>query len=267
MASSSQRENHEHTDPAMAPWSFSSADRSHPGEHTRTPGGTLLIFAAILTPLAILPYALTRRQYAALRTELTALRKANTSLVRELRATAEETAKRHGETSSRALELLNENRALLTEQKASVLAKEKVVEEHRKRLEAQLNARIGELGTAVKDIRRGTDALLHELKNSVNVMVAVAKEREEKDKKFRVRTDNSLKELVDDVRRGQAEVDAVKGMWKPLADVAAFMEEVELRQGWTPRPGDGRGIESMRHLAQRLQQVAGSLDSTRDPEA
>ncbi len=28
-----------------------------------------------------------------------------------------------------------------------------------------------------------------------------------------------------------------------LADIAAFMQEVEIRQGSTPRPDDGRGID------------------------
>ncbi len=37
-----------------------------------------------------------------------------------------------------------------------------------------------------------------------------------------------------------------------LADIAAFMQEVEIRQGWTPRPDDGRGIERARQLAKRL---------------
>ncbi|KAH9899850.1 hypothetical protein C8Q73DRAFT_681267 [Cubamyces lactineus] len=48
----------------------------------------------------------------------------------------------------------------------------------------------------------------------------------------------------------------LKELGKSLADTAAFIEEVEMRQGWTPRPQDGRGIERMRSLGKRLQHFA-----------
>lgn len=48
---------------------------------------------------------------------------------------------------------------------------------------------------------------------------------------------------------------AMKNIGTSLADVAAFMHEVELQQGYIPRKGDGRGIERMRHLAKHLQEL------------
>lgn len=41
-----------------------------------------------------------------------------------------------------------------------------------------------------------------------------------------------------------------------LGNVAAFMHEVELQHGYTPRINDGRGIERIRQLAYKLQSVA-----------
>ena len=43
---------------------------------------------------------------------------------------------------------------------------------------------------------------------------------------------------------------------RSLADMAAFAQEVEVRQGWVPRPNDGRGIERMRRLAKHLDESA-----------
>lgn len=53
----------------------------------------------------------------------------------------------------------------------------------------------------------------------------------------------------------------LKGIGHSLADAAAFVQEVELRQGWTPRPDDGRGIERTRRLAVRLLENADSMAS------
>ena len=50
-----------------------------------------------------------------------------------------------------------------------------------------------------------------------------------------------------------------KALARSLADMAAFMQEVEMRQGWAPRPVDGRGIERMRQLARRLETLATSV--------
>ncbi|KAH9853452.1 hypothetical protein C2E23DRAFT_821502 [Lenzites betulinus] len=51
----------------------------------------------------------------------------------------------------------------------------------------------------------------------------------------------------------------LRGIGQSLADGAAFMQEVEVRQGWTPRPNDGRGIERTRRAAKELQDAAASM--------
>ena len=40
-----------------------------------------------------------------------------------------------------------------------------------------------------------------------------------------------------------------------LADIAAFMHEVELQQGFVTRKNDGRGIERIRQFAYKLQNI------------
>ena len=45
----------------------------------------------------------------------------------------------------------------------------------------------------------------------------------------------------------------LKAIGTSLADVAAFMHEMELHQGYPPRANDGRGIERIRQLAYKLQ--------------
>ena len=40
-----------------------------------------------------------------------------------------------------------------------------------------------------------------------------------------------------------------------LADIAAFMHEVEVQQGYVSRKNDGRGIERIRQFAYRLQKM------------
>lgn len=46
---------------------------------------------------------------------------------------------------------------------------------------------------------------------------------------------------------------------KSLADVAAFMHEVEIQQGFVTRPNDGRGIERIRQLAYKLESLQSDL--------
>lgn len=50
----------------------------------RDPVRTILVFAAVVSPLAIVPYVLVRRRLADLLTEVSALRTANTKLTKEL---------------------------------------------------------------------------------------------------------------------------------------------------------------------------------------
>lgn len=48
---------------------------------------------------------------------------------------------------------------------------------------------------------------------------------------------------------------AITELGTPLANIAAFMHEVEVRHGYPPRKDDGRGIERLRRLAKKFQEL------------
>lgn len=74
------------TDPVREDWPQTTMFpfQSSNTKTARDPVRTILVFAAVVSPLAILPYVLVRRHLAGLRTELTALRTANTKNTKEL---------------------------------------------------------------------------------------------------------------------------------------------------------------------------------------
>ena len=55
--------------------------------------------------------------------------------------------------------------------------------------------------------------------------------------------------------------DDMKALARALADVAAFIEEVELREGWTLRSNNGQRVARMRDLGRRLELLAPSMVS------
>ena len=55
----------------------------------------------------------------------------------------------------------------------------------------------------------------------------------------------------------------LKATARSLADIASFMQEVELRQGWTPLPDDRRGIDKIRNVAKHLDDIAQQMPSVR----
>lgn len=53
----------------------------------------------------------------------------------------------------------------------------------------------------------------------------------------------------------RAALSHLRDLSSSLADIAAFMHEVEVQQGFVSRKNDGRGIERIRQLAYRLQGI------------
>ena len=51
----------------------------------------------------------------------------------------------------------------------------------------------------------------------------------------------------------RAGLHTLRDLSSSLADIAAFMHEVEVQQGFVSRKNDGRGIERIRQLAYKLQ--------------
>ncbi|KAI0638206.1 hypothetical protein C8Q77DRAFT_417484 [Trametes polyzona] len=172
---------------------------------------TILVFAAVVAPLALVPYALVRRRLADVRTEIAALRAIHGKLGREVRS-------------------LRENvdgglAAIRTHVDA-------VAEREGQRV-------MGALGQAERARGERDEA------------------RRAWEDDMRGRMDALLKENLG--RRTRLAGD-VKDLGQSLADTAAFMQEVELRQGWTPRPDDGRGMDRTRRLARRLQETAAAME-------
>ncbi|KAI0774293.1 hypothetical protein C8Q74DRAFT_1269325 [Fomes fomentarius] len=244
---------------ASSSWWSSDSQRTH--RSTPSPVTAFLVFGAFLSPLAVIPYVLTRRQVSTLRRELRELHDANASLARETRASSTEMSKRNTQESLRVLRLVEMNREVLLKTEAKLEAQRKAIDERKADLES-MKSRVEELSTATKKLGQDADASAKELKNMVSTSMANAKQREEAAKKWREHTAKNVEELVRDARSRQqrsAFTDEAKALGRALADVAAFIQEVEMRQGWTPRSNDGRGVEKMRQLAQRLDKLAASM--------
>ncbi|RPD67144.1 hypothetical protein L226DRAFT_529532 [Lentinus tigrinus ALCF2SS1-7] len=214
----------------------------------RHPVKTIIVFSVALAPLAIIPYVLVRRHALGLRTEIADLRKASMAAVKEVRMSTQETSQQHAAASKRVVELLKENRALLAGFKSEVEANRAAMKECETRLEKVENG-LSELMATVKEIDREARIRASDFKNTLSVANTVAKERETQAQSWRRHVSATMEVLLKEKQRREGVATAL-GM--SLADIASFMQEVEMRQGWVPRPDDGRGIERMRGLAKRL---------------
>ena len=98
------------------------ADQTHnrhaAAEKARSPTKTLLTFAAVLVPLALAPYLLTRRQIIGLTREFEALRSANSAVVREVRAARIELENGRTVLNGRIFEKLKDIQKEQTDQRA-----------------------------------------------------------------------------------------------------------------------------------------------------
>ncbi|KAI9063223.1 hypothetical protein FKP32DRAFT_1758315 [Trametes sanguinea] len=215
-----------------------SPSTSKPGSDasTKSPLRTILIFSAILAPLALAPYLLTRRQLLSLHTRLADLHALNARLARSLQAAHADLARRPDAATLR--EGLTELRAGL----------EAEVREVRQRVSAEVGREGKKLSALLAAARK------------------VAEEREGARRAWEEELRRDIGVLLSEnlVRRTRFAAE-LKELSRALADTAAFVEEVEMRQGWPPRPGDGRGIERTRRLAQRLQAFAATMEMQTPP--
>ncbi|KAI0719535.1 hypothetical protein C8T65DRAFT_635676 [Cerioporus squamosus] len=218
------------------------------GRTPRHPVRTILVFSLALAPLAILPYVLVRRHVLGLRKEIGDLRKVNGAAVKEMRMAVQQMSQQRAAASKKVLEELKETRTVLVGVESEVEANRKAIEENGARLERMEN-RLSELMTAVKAMDREGAMRGNDLKNMLSMANIVAKVREAKAQGWRDGMTATMEMLREEKQR-RDEISSALGT--SLADMAAFMQEVEIRQGWPPRPDDGRGIERTRLLAKRL---------------
>jgi len=96
------------------------------------------------------------------------------------------------------------------------------------------------------------EALLRETKNQFRTYRETAESNEVLRSKAEEEMRQDLKNLVEECRHTRTRLDVLQEVGLSLADVAAFMHEVEIRQGWPTKTRDDHGIDRMRQLAIKL---------------
>lgn len=201
---SQQSVDHDSQDPttttsSMAPWSFSIGPRSDSGP-SKSPLKTILIFTAVLTPLTLLPYALTRKRLLLLHKEVAQLRTANALLARDVRKGLLEQESRHKESSAQAS-------ALLAMTRGSFGRLERAQAEARQAWEVQkaeverLGARVDDLHAEVTLAKDAAHVATGQIKNMISINTANAKAREAAAVRWRMATTVSIESLLEDRRR------------------------------------------------------------------
>ncbi|KAG1791438.1 uncharacterized protein HD556DRAFT_1386558 [Suillus plorans] len=153
--------------------------------------------AVFFTPLAAVPYLLSKRRISALSRRLDELSAATTALQAELKTSATENATRK-------------------------------LESHR------TSTSLEAARTELIQLRRSFEQL-----------------RMERDAS-EMTTRNALKQLLEERKLTSERLALLPQLGTSLADVAAFMYEVELHQGITSSVIDGHGVERLRRLALKL---------------
>jgi len=69
------------------------------------------------------------------------------------------------------------------------------------------------------------------------------------------KTRRDIEELLVEKQKTRSSLSNLHDLSSALADIAAFMHEVEVQQGFVSRKNDARGIERIRQLAYKLQGI------------
>ena len=108
----------------MARWS-TLTDPARPDEHPRSSLRTILVFSAILVPVAAIPYVLVRRHYVTLCKEVTSLRAANASLAREVQKAVADLSKQQADLNQEVLAAFKEHAGRFDTGVEAALAKQR----------------------------------------------------------------------------------------------------------------------------------------------
>ncbi|KAI0335487.1 hypothetical protein GY45DRAFT_803102 [Cubamyces sp. BRFM 1775] len=227
---SSDHHDQQHTQATMSTPSFMSAFDTRKDESARRAISTILVFSAVV---AAVPYLLVRGRMSKMDKKLASM---HTTLAKEFKATRAHTDQRH---------------------QAAVDHTDAALGQIRKQLVDLSSATKGEV---VQTRQQVASEVLRESSKLNEVLVTASRvgdSREGRRRAWEADMGRKMDILVNEewVRSAQFAAE-MRELGKSLADTAAFIEEVEMRQGWLPRPQDGRGIERMRGLATRLQKFA-----------
>ncbi|CCM01767.1 uncharacterized protein FIBRA_03833 [Fibroporia radiculosa] len=193
------------------------------------------ISALILGAIALLPCVFVRRQTGALRKELMVAEAKNTGLRKNVKMALAE-----------IIHVRTEHIQLV-----------KLLEENKRAMEG-LKGQMDRMESSRVDVDLRIHGGLKDMGQTLQRLEADGVQRDRTWAEWENTCRNDLKALLRDAQQTRSHLAAVQEVGTSLAHVAAFMHEVEVRQGYVPRNDDGRGIEQMRHLAKKLQEAPGS---------
>lgn len=185
-----------------------------------SPWTHVAIFSSVLAPVALLPYLAVRRHLLSLHRKVSEVGTANAALQRDLKAALLESSIRrdeHDRLASTMGEFRRELERLRAEQSARAL--------QRARVEERIKADISELLEENKRMRYVVCGLIYRTAAQRTGLWC------------------------------RARLAALRDLSPSLADIAAFMHEVEVQGGFAWRKNDGRGIERIRQFAYKLQNM------------
>ncbi|KAI0695738.1 hypothetical protein BC835DRAFT_1272959 [Cytidiella melzeri] len=98
-------------------------------------------------------------------------------------------------------------------------------------------------------------AMISEARTDMEKLRTDENRRELARTRMQVRTRRDVEDLLMERQRTRTGLAHLRDLSASMADIAAFMHEVEVQQGFVSRKNDGRGIERIRQLAYKLQRI------------
>ncbi|GLB33543.1 hypothetical protein LshimejAT787_0104270 [Lyophyllum shimeji] len=122
-------------------------------------------------------------------------------------------------------------------------------------LEQELDVSWREIMTRKHEIQQ-LQGTIREMMQDIEQRKALYKVKEAERAEFEGEVKHDLQRLIKEAENSRTHATALRGLGTSLADVAAFMQEMELEMGMTSvHGGDQRGIERLRLLALQLEKI------------
>ncbi|KAL0581960.1 hypothetical protein V5O48_000017 [Marasmius crinis-equi] len=126
-----------------------------------------------------------------------------------------------------------------------------------------LHTSVSDLGKVRDDVRR-MRALLHEVMEEAELLRADVQAGEVSQKAADEATQSNLQRLVDQARKHRSHGESLRSLGTSLADIAAFMHEMELRMSFFGSRDDSSRVEHMRQVALKLQNLPVENEDTKE---
>ncbi|ESK97438.1 hypothetical protein Moror_17617 [Moniliophthora roreri MCA 2997] len=128
-------------------------------------------------------------------------------------------------------------------------------------LRQDLNAAMLETGQAKEEVMR-IRGLLHEMMEEIEELRTEGQQREASRKAQEDSTRSELQKLLAEARHTRLHGESLRALGVSLADIAAFMHEMELRMPLLGKRGDKSRVEQLRLSAYQMQNLPSSPDPT-----